>query len=171
MLIFIDMDGVVADFDAHMLECFGLTMEEMTEQEKEQFWNVECVSKQFFANAPLIPEGLHLVRTLRSARFELSFLTSTGGGKHHLEIAKQKLEFLERNHFDDMPVAFATGTKSKASYANAGTLLVDDRQKVVDAFKSAGGNALLFTRENWGDIVSAVAGNDWKRTVLGWCDR
>lgn len=171
MLIFVDMDGVVSDFDGHVLELYGKPMEQMTPEEQKQFWDEDCVSKRFFANAPLIIEGLHLVRTLQSARYDLSFLTSTGGGAQHIEIAKQKLDFLQRHHLGHIPVAFATGTKSKASFAHSGAILIDDRQKVVDAFEQAGGTGILFSRDIWGDVVSRIAGSDWKKTVLGWCDR
>lgn len=156
MLVFIDMDGVVADFDKHIVDVYGKTMEQMTNKEKDRFWDSECVAYRFFANAPVIDEGCSLVINLRSSGFDVSFLTSTGGQLQHIDIAKQKLDFLHRIGFVDVPVAFATGTKSKAMFASPDRVLVDDRQKVVDAFRENGGIAHLFQRDNWRLTFDAI---------------
>jgi hypothetical protein len=157
MLVFIDMDGVVADFDKHVVEVYGKPMESMTNKEKDRFWDAECVAFRFFANSPLIQEGASLVKSLCEASFPVSFLTSTGGQLQHIEIAKQKLDFLQRHGFGDLPVAFATGTASKATFASPSNVLVDDREKVVDAFRSNGGVAHLFQRDRWQSVFDAIA--------------
>ncbi len=156
-LIFIDMDGVVADFDKHVLDVYGKTMDEMSNKEKDRFWDAECVAFRFFANSPVITEGCNLVSDLVAAGFNVSFLTSTGGQLQHIEIAKQKLDFLNRIGFGMFPVAFATGTKSKAMFAAPGKILVDDRKKVVEAFRENGGSSILFEREKWQVIFEAIA--------------
>jgi len=157
MLVLVDMDGVVSDFDGHVKAVYGKPMSEMTNREKDKFWDAECVSHRFFANSPAIPEGLEFVKRVESAGIEMTFLTSTGGELQHIDIAKQKLDFLQRNGMGHLPVAFATGTKCKASFARPGCVLVDDRDKVVDAFRERGGIAHLFTRGNWLSIFDSIA--------------
>jgi hypothetical protein len=149
MIVFVDMDGVVADFDKHFTEIYGVPIEEADGETSNAFWNVDCVSYRVFANSPPIQEGLALVESLVECKVPFSFLTSTGGGKQHIDIAKQKLDFLQRYGMGGAPVAFATGTKCKASFASPNAVLIDDREKVVDAFRSGGGTAYLFTRDNW----------------------
>lgn len=155
-LVFIDMDGVVSDFDKHILTEYGKPMAEMTNKEQNRFWDSECVSKRFFANAPPIYEGLQLMTKLQEAGIEMSFLTSTGGQLQHIDIAKQKLDFLQKHGLGHLPVTFATGTDCKASFAKPGTILIDDRDKVIQAFRARGGVALLFTRDSWLSIYMSL---------------
>ena len=158
MLVFVDMDGVVSDFDGHFMDVYGKPMDSMTNKEKGRFWDAECVALRFFANSPAIEEGCNLVTNLGASGFSVVFLTSTGGQLQHIDIAKQKLDFLNRAGFWMYPVVFATGTESKAKFASPDSVLVDDRQKVVDAFRGNGGTAHLFKRELWQDIFEEIAG-------------
>lgn len=156
MIVFVDMDGVVADFDRHVESVYGKSMDDMTDTEKSRFWDAECVSYRFFANAPPIQEGISLVKSIEALGFDMAFFTSTGGQLQHVDIAKQKLDFLQRYYIGHLPVVFATGTKSKASFANDRAVLVDDREKVVNAFRANGGTAFLFTRDNWKEVVDSI---------------
>lgn len=156
MLVFIDMDGVVSDFDEHIVNCYGKPMDQMSGSEKDQFWKIDCAAKQFFANSPPISEGVAMVKRFRELGIPLCFLTSTGGGEQHTEIARQKLHFLREHGMGRLPVAFATGTASKAAFANKNTVLIDDRQKVVTAFAESGGKAFLFNRWNSNAIAIQI---------------
>lgn len=98
-----------------------------------------------------------MVKAIQSRGIDVAFLTSTGGGLQHIDIAKQKLDFLQRHGMGYLPVSFATGTKSKALFARPGIVLIDDRKKVVDAFRSSGGVAYLFSRSNWKSIASQIS--------------
>lgn len=149
MLVLVDMDGVIADFDERFLKLYGKTAAEMTGTELGRFWDAECVASRFFASLSPIQEGLDLVSALQRQRLAVSFLTSTGGGLQHFDIAKQKLDFLWRLGLGDFPVTFVTGSEDKASFAKPGMFLVDDRHKVVETFRKRGGVAYLFTRDNW----------------------
>lgn len=163
-MVFIDMDGVVSDFDKHIEGVYGKSMDVMTNKEKDYFWDAECVAHRFFANSPPIQEGIDLVKTLERAGISLCILTSTGGQLQHVDIAKQKLDFLQRYELGHLPVTFATGTKSKASFSNPGTILVDDREKVVAAFRENGGHSYLFKREYWKDIFNSIVQNSLNLT-------
>lgn len=156
MIVYIDMDGVVADFDGHFLELYNQPLEEMTQREKDDFWDSDCVADKFFAEEPVISEGIEMVTEIHKLGIPLSFLTSTGGGINHCEIARQKLDFLERVGFRTTPVAFANSTKTKAMHAHLDAYLIDDREKVVDAFIEAGGAAWLFKRDRWEEAVEWV---------------
>ncbi len=155
-MIYVDMDGVVSDFDAGIADLYMKPMEKMSKLEQQEFWNHTCIETNFFAHLPPIVEGLDLVRFLIESRIDFAFLTSTGGGPRHFDIAKQKMEFLARNFISEVAIAFCTGTKSKASFAAPSALLIDDRLKVVDAFRAAGGCAFLFSRDMWLESLAEV---------------
>jgi hypothetical protein len=160
-MIYVDMDGVVADFNAKMREMYGHDMEEMNPDDMNTFWNTQCVSEQAFNRLPPMHEGALLVQMLMLEKLPFCFLTSTGGGCMHYDIAKQKIDWLHRHFGRSLPVAFCTGTQSKAQFASPGHFLIDDRQKVVDAFIEGGGKAHLFVPERWEEALKAAV--EWEK--------
>jgi beta-phosphoglucomutase-like phosphatase (HAD superfamily) len=148
-MIYVDMDGVLSDFDGIVHRLYGKPMEQMLEGEAEDFWRRDCVSERVFAKAQPIDGGISLLEWLMSREIDVCVLTSTGGGCMHHNIMEQKIEWLHRHVSNNVPVAFCLNTRSKASFAAPGHMLIDDRQKVVDAFCAAGGSAQLFKPGEW----------------------
>lgn len=148
-MIYIDMDGVVADFDAAIVQIFG---EEYSNKIADKFWKETCVNAEVFRKMPRIAEGVSMVEVIRSRR-PICFMTSTGGMPHHIDIAKQKLDWLHAHGFGEHPVAFCLNTKGKGAYAYPGAVLIDDRQKVCDAWSERGGQAILFERSRATEIA------------------
>jgi hypothetical protein len=152
-MIYVDMDGVVADFDGMIRNFYGKGMEEMDDAQMSEFWDSRCAVWKAFARLQPIPEGLKLVEWLRSHDMEMCFLTSTGGGIFHHEIMAQKVDWLHNNIRGSIPVAFCTGTASKATFAGPNHYLIDDRKKVVDAFVERGGWGSLFSPDTWEECL------------------
>ena len=142
--IYVDMDGVVSDFDKAIVNIFG---EEYSNKIADTFWKKTVVDNQVFRHMPPIPEGLSLVSQLRSDGHQVCFMTSTGGMPHHIDIAKQKLDWLSANSMGDLPVAFCMNTQGKGAYASPGAVLIDDRQKVLAAWRGNGGFGFQFIPE------------------------
>lgn len=142
-MIYIDMDGVVADFDLSIVNIFG---EAYSNKIADKFWKQTCVEAEVFRWMPAIPEGVEMVEAIRATN-DICFLTSTGGMPHHIDIAKQKLDWLHAHGFGSHPVAFCMDTRGKGLYAKPGAPLIDDRQKVCKAWADGGGVAHLFTRD------------------------
>lgn len=153
MQIYVDMDGVVADFDQSIVDIFG---EEYSNKIADKFWKQTCVDAEVFRRMPPIPEGLLMVEAIRQ-RNDICFMTSTGGMPHHIDIAKQKLDWLHTHGLGQHPVAFCMNTHGKGLYAQPGAVLIDDRQKVCDAWLNGGGIALLFTRDSAPQIAAQFA--------------
>ena len=57
MMFNIDMDGVLADFDGAINKRYGYSMADMSQKEKNSFWNRECVKYSFFSNLNLFEKG------------------------------------------------------------------------------------------------------------------
>lgn len=155
MRLYVDQVGVLADWDKGVAEHYG---QKHCDEIADDFWNKACVSDMIFARLPVIEEGLRMLQDLRDAGLKPCILTSTGGGRHHYQIARQKLIWLEDNGVRGLPVTFAMSTSGKADFAAPGDILIDDRQKVVDAWAAAGGHGILFTRDSADLITSLVKG-------------
>ena len=138
--IYYDMDGVLADFERGVEQHYGQPFSEVN---KDRFWNEVVASDDIFLNLPPIENGVRGIRFDIEQGSKVAILTSTGGGKHHFEIARQKLLWLKRQDIK-VPVCFCLGTQSKASFAHDRAVLIDDRDKVCKAWRQAGGYAIHF---------------------------
>lgn len=155
MRLYVDQDGVLADFDQGVEDHYG---EPYSAVNKDRFWNETCEQESIFYKLPVIEEGRTMLNEFILAGFRPTILTSTGGGRHHYNIAWQKLDWIRDNILNRVPVAFCMGTKNKADFASPGDILIDDRQKVIDAWEEAGGYGILFTREAASAITGLVKG-------------
>lgn len=151
--IYIDMDGVVSDFDQAIENIFG---EGYSNKIADTFWKKTCVEAEAFRNMPPIGWGLLMVKKIEDLKIPFTFMASTGGMPHHIDIAKQKLDWLHNNNLGSHPVAFCMNTTGKGRFASPGTLLIDDRQKVVDEWIAHGGEAMLFKPD--GETVRKIVG-------------
>lgn len=152
MTIYIDMDGVIADFDQAIINTFG---EEYNNHIATKFWKETCVEAEMFRKMPPISEGIAMVTEILKYH-DICFMTSTGGMPHHIDIAKQKLDWLHTHGLGDHPVAFCMSTVGKGRFASRGRLLIDDRRKVCDQWRMGGGSFFLFTREEAHNIATLV---------------
>ena len=152
-MINFDMDGVVADFDSAIVKLFG---SDHLGKVPDEFWRKTCVEKEVFRHMDTIYEGMGLFNRLRLLGYDLCFATSTGGMPHHIDIAKQKLDWLHAHGLGMFPVKFCMNTEGKGQMASPGEILIDDRQKVCDAWQRQGGIAYLFTPEDAPDIYDNI---------------
>lgn len=143
MMIYFDMDGVIADFEKGIQEKYGKPFSKM---HPGKFWNQQVGTDKVFLNLPSLPKGLELLRAVIATKAPVSILTSTGGGKYHYTIAREKLTWLER-HEIKIPVCFCLNTVSKASFSLPDTILLDDRDSVVTKFNEGRGTAYRFPDE------------------------
>lgn len=161
-IIYVDMDGVLSDFESKYVELFGETPErtrmnrDRSVDDKSQFskrWN-EFVDRRAFEFLKKFEGCDELVKFLKSLKnVELKILTSTGGAEHHNKVVIQKVIWVELNNIG-FPVIAVPGRRFKSVFANENTILIDDTPDVVDSFFNNGGNSVL--HKNVADTISAV---------------
>ena len=127
-LLFIDMDGVIADFP----------------EGKSFLWG----RPNFWVTVPKFQWSDELVG-LWGEQYDLHILSSTGGGP---AATAGKMRWLQE-HYPHL-VQGAIFTKDKHLLAAPGRLLVDDDQEKCDAFDAAGGIAMLFNPDSAQDRLS-----------------
>lgn len=132
--LFLDLDGVLADFDsgAHAL----LKMPPARFQERYgagAFWKKLANAPDFYGSLALLPDATRLVEGVR----HLDPIVLTG-----LPIGKwaepQKRAWVER-HFPGMEV-ITTLARHKSRYCSPGDVLVDDQERHREAWETAGGH-------------------------------
>ena len=143
--IYLDMDGVLSDFEKRYVELFGYGCAEAREKKQtifRQHW-LDIVNGWHFATLDWFPGAKDLLEYVTSLKkIELRILTSTAGYEFHYEITKQKVKWVTDRNID-IPVITVPGKRFKKLWANENSLLVDDTAKNIDDFFNNGGNAIL----------------------------
>lgn len=150
MIIYLDMDGVTADFQARACRLFarsdlllnwpvGKSSDEAFGVSRARFWEVaDRKAPKFFAELHEMPWFDELHAGL-SKLGEVVFCSRPTWNHEHLA---QKLEWLQLRFGRDF--SSYSFLQNKSLLAKPGTLLVDDEPDNVASFVRAGGRGLLF---------------------------
>ena len=144
MKIYIDMDGVIADFhgwmkfhipniDENMWRNTNIPWQVMNDNYQVCYLNLEPLH--------LLEHMNYLYNSLDDVKF-LTAIPTDWWDNHKGEIAKlNKTLWLEKyiNNFNDDDVIFSRGAHDKIQYAEPGAVLYDDREDTISAWNHAGG--------------------------------
>ena len=141
--IYLDMDGVIADFDKRYIELFNITTKQ-SERDKKwvQFFD-KFIEERHFATLDLMPEAIELMDYLKSTGIPIIILSSTSSEKRDDKIRPQKMEWLKK-HKIDFPVILVPGARLKKDYATPDSILIDDTSKNIDDWRREGGIGILY---------------------------
>lgn len=137
--VFVDMDGVLADFDRHYRETFGGAIPKRTEFDKDGHdvdWTAIEKHKDFYLNIPPMSDAQELwsyVVRLRPAPIILTGIPSTV-----LEAADNKRAWVHKHLGKNIEVCCCRSTE-KCLYARPGDILIDDWIKYRDLWLAKGG--------------------------------
>lgn len=143
MKIYLDMDGVLTDFDKRFTELFG-GRPEQSEDRKEHFYTnwPAFVEGGNFGTLEMHPGAPKLLEAVRSLNVPVEILSSSGGKKYHECVTLQKEAWL-RDHGIEFKPNIVPGGWLKAEWAKPWHILIDDSAHVVDPYIAAGGTAIL----------------------------
>ena len=140
--IFLDMDGVIADFVKRYKEMYGM---EPREAEKKKEFNKffdEFVDTNQFATLDLMPGAMQGIEFLRKASVPTQILSSTANEARYDAISKQKMIWLQTHGITFNPI-FVPGKRHKYKYATPDSIIIDDTESVIDDWRKAGGIGIL----------------------------
>ncbi len=146
--VFFDLDGVLADWErAYKANCnIPLkTFSNMSKAEKNAV-KEKLFDYLFFYEMRPITSGMDLYRSFVNAGVPVAILSATG----HInkdEVARAKIHWVADNLGGDVRLILVDKVEQKSQYVDPNyrtCILVDDRQKAVDAWEAAGGRGLLF---------------------------
>jgi hypothetical protein len=131
--IYLDCDGVLADFDRGAARVLGMPP---AAYEKRfglgRFWTALARDPDFFGSLPLMPDALELYEAVRP--FEPVILTGLPRGTW---AEPQKRRWAHR-HFPGVEV-ITTSAALKREHCHPGDVLVDDRDRYRHLWEAAGG--------------------------------
>lgn len=128
MKLFLDLDGVFADFQTGALSLLNVDISNYDNDKKVRntFWfeYEQNLHIRFYRNLPLLPDAMELWEYVKP--HNPIFLSSCGRKSNYDDIAAQKTEWVYEK-FGKVPIIVTLDSKSKSVYADTDAILVDDR--------------------------------------------
>ena len=140
--VYLDMDGVIADFVKRYKELYHMEPREAEKNKKfDSFFN-EFIATNQFATLDLMPGAMDGITFLRKANVPTQILSSTANEKRYDAISKQKMIWLQTHGITFNPI-FVPGKSLKYKYATPTSIIIDDTESVISDWKKAGGIGIL----------------------------
>ncbi|HVU30934.1 MAG TPA: hypothetical protein VHE36_11105 [Sphingomicrobium sp.] len=130
--LFLDADGVLADFDRAARELLGASPREFIARHgRGAFWRRLAKAKNFYGTLPEMPDARLLFDAVE--HLKPTILTGLPVGSW---AAPQKVEWAAE-HFPGVPIITCMA-RDKHKHMHRGDVLVDDREKHRAAYEEAG---------------------------------
>ena len=142
--IYLDMDGVIADFDKRYKELYK--MEPKEAEDKKEFYKFfdNFITTKQFATLDLLPDAVPLLNYLSKLNIPTEILSSTSSEKRDADIRAQKLMWLQ-THNIGFKVNLVPGKRLKKDFSNVNSILIDDTPVNIDQWRREGGVGILHT--------------------------
>lgn len=130
--LFLDADGVLADFDQGARRLLGMEPTAFgAKHGRREFWRRIANAKNFYGSLPEMPDARLLFDAVR--HLKPTILTGLPLGKW---AAPQKVQWAAE-HFPGVPIITCMA-RDKAKHMHPGDVLVDDRENHRAAYEAAG---------------------------------
>jgi hypothetical protein len=140
--IYLDMDGVIANFNKRYVELFNIEPSATRDYKEFSDFFDKFIEGGNFETLELMPDAMDLINALRNALPPTQILSSSASQKRHEVISAQKTKWLE-THDIDFQRNFVPGKQLKKKYARKDTLIIDDTESVISDWRASGGVAIL----------------------------
>lgn len=143
--IFVDMDGVLCDFDKRYTEIFKMTPFEVRNDRVNklysQHWH-QFVDGMNFSSLDWFEGGEKLFKYLNSLKEQKCILSSSGGFDRHSEVQAQKFSWLALHNIK-WPAVVVPGRRFKSGFASSSSFIIDDTPDVSASFIEKGGHGIV----------------------------
>jgi len=137
--LFLDIDGVFADFDGHFQSLFGSAPPVF--DQKYMWALIDKNHTQFWGGIPLKAGALDMWATFKV--YSPTFLTGLPYTRYE-GARRHKLEFVQR-HFEGAPTITCFSRDKQKHMTGPGDVLLDDRKDNCARWNDAGGRAVFYT--------------------------
>jgi len=147
--IYLDMDGVIADFDQRFMDVSGMTPNEYKDKHGlKKFWNlIDKENKvKFWVGIPLMPGAKELVDYI--SQYDYEILTAPSVRKQSKIGKTVWLRKIHPDLFPNTPKINFKPAKEKHQVKQSLTksdILIDDKVSTIDTWNLSGGTGILHT--------------------------
>ena len=140
--IFLDQDGVLADFESGLTKALGYKVDVTSPIDVYDIEKRKLTAQRLFRNLDPLPDAWKLVDYCMNSGIHTEILTAAGTVNRTL-VVKDKIDWIRRYvHPHWIVIPTFSGTQ-KAAFAHKNAVLVDDRQRNIDYWVEAGGIGIL----------------------------
>lgn len=144
-IVYVDMDGVIADFDSGFESITQLNPDQI--QQDEMWAKIEAHGKaKFFSELPWMPGGKELWVFVSQNFLQVKILTALGKSD---AVDKQtttgKRDWLRKNipNLKDSDIIMVANKHRKKQYATPTDIMIDDTEVVIQEWTRKGGIGIL----------------------------
>jgi len=153
--IFLDMDGVVSDFDGYAEPIVGFRTPGGVRYDQEG-WALISANPRVYRDLPEMKDADRLVKEVqqlaRDKGMDVRFLTAIPRQNDVPWVHWDKIKWIEQR-WKDIPVFFGPYSSDKHQHCkSADDILIDDRPSNIEEWRAAGGKAILHE----GDVVATL---------------
>ena len=142
--IYLDMDGVICDFNKRFTELIGHGPRESDARKNFAVDFPKVIDMNIFYDLDPMADMNQLIGYLNSTGLPVEILSSTARESTYDAVSQQKARWLDKHNIF-YPRIFVPGKQHKAKYANENSVIIDDTFAVIDAWNKAGGIGILHT--------------------------
>ena len=155
--IYIDMDGVVADFNAFIGNVLGRSVRWTDRSITEEEWAVVQAVDHIYYQLPLTPEATKLVGYCSqfSDEYKVEFLTALPGKNRVPTAAQDKQDWIDK-YFPGYKVNFGPLSSDKWKWCKPGDMLIDDKLSNINDWYEKGKGIAIFYKENLHSTLNAI---------------
>ena len=146
-IIYFDMDGVLADFEAGFLKVAGVDLSLLG---PDVFADRETKDKvfahpTFFLDLPVLPGAKEMVAYAMGYDADVQVLTATGYS-NEVAVEAQKIQWINKHFPEITEIHTVPKSDMKAKFAWPDVILIDDRlEKSIVPFRAKGGIGIHHT--------------------------
>jgi len=142
--VYIDMDGVVADFDGYAEKCVGYKSPNGKRYPQEDWYKIVSDGR-FYSKLEKLPWADKLISDICTLAcqysFEYKFLSAVPTQNDCPYAFQDKIDWV-RKHYGDIDVFFGPYSDDKQIRCQTGDVLIDDRPSNIAQWEEVGGYAI-----------------------------
>ena len=148
MIIYLDMDDVVADWHTAAQEFLRMRWNKDNERIPQEDWDKIKMNARFYRHLPLKENAHDLVQYCRDAVSNgqadgLAFLSALPRN-NDMQFTAQDKVWWAHEHFEGIPVFLGPYSYDKWKHCKPGDILIDDRTSNCDEWTRAGGLSHIY---------------------------
>jgi 5'-nucleotidase len=144
--IYVDMDGVVADFDGYVKSTFGFENKPNVRFTQDEWEQIIAHNPRIYRTLSVLDNAEQIIQAVKDLAskhdYDIRFLTAVPKNNDLGWAFWDKIEWIQE-HFPGIPVWFGPHSTDKQHHHQSGDILIDDRLQNIEEWRGVGGQAIL----------------------------